>query len=88
MALFGYLIIRDPAVHSMLAERVISWTEEWKQDGILLGEAKTLRRLLNRRFGPLSEDIEGKISQATEQQLELWVDNFVDAKTLADVSKS
>ena len=91
-------------VHSMLAERVISWTEEWKQQGlaqgieqgieigtetgIALGEAKTLRRQLNRRFGPLSEELDNKISQATEQQLELWLDNILDAKTLDDVFKS
>ena len=72
----------------MLAERVISWTEEWKQDGIVLGEAKFLRRQLTRRFGPLSEELDGKISQATEQQLELWADNILDAKTLDDVFRS
>lgn len=80
----------------MLAERVISWREEWKQEGIeigtetgiTLGEAKLLRRQLTRRFGPLSEDIEGKISRATEQQLELWADNILDAETLDEVFKA
>ncbi len=72
----------------MLAERVISWTEEWKQDGIVLGEAKTLRRQLTRRFGPLSEEVEDKINQATGQQLELWLDNILDAETLDEVFKS
>ena len=79
-------------VHSMLAERVISWTEEWKQEGIeqgiVLADANTLRRQLAHRFGPLSEESEEKISLATKQQLELWLDNILDAKTLDEVFKS
>ncbi len=37
----------------MLAERVKTWTEEWKQQGMHQGEAKMLRLLLERRYDPV-----------------------------------
>ena len=52
-------------VKTMLAERVIEWTEQWKQQGLqeglqqglqqgkLQGEAALLERQLTRKFGPL-----------------------------------
>lgn len=88
-------------VHSMLAERVITWTEEWKQQGlekgleqgikkgekkgIVIGEARTLRRQLNKRFGKLPEELDTLISFASEKDLELWLDRVLDAKSLNEV---
>ncbi len=62
--------------------------EQGREEGIVLADASTLRRLLARRFGSLSEENEEKISQATKQQLESWLDNILDAKTLDEVFKS
>jgi flagellar biosynthesis/type III secretory pathway protein FliH len=49
-------------VKSMLAERVVEWTQEWQKEGfekgLMTGLAKgraALLRELERRFGPLSE---------------------------------
>jgi hypothetical protein len=53
----------------MLAERVKTWTEEWKQQGVPLGEAKLLRRLLIRRFGALPAWAESRVEQAGEASL-------------------
>ena len=39
-------------LHDMLAERVKTWTQEWKDQGRQEGETKLLRRQLTRRFGP------------------------------------
>lgn len=52
----------------MLAERVTDWTRQWKQEGRKEGEEDTLRqarevllRDLERRFGPLSEEVRQRI---------------------------
>jgi len=36
----------------------------------------------------LSEEVEDKINKATGQQLELWLDNILDAETLDEVFKA
>ena len=77
----------------MLAERVKTWTEEWKQQGIEqgiergvpLGEARLLRRLLTRRFGPLPPWVEGRLEQATEAELESWADRVLEFRSLEEV---
>nr|VFK42417.1 MAG: Predicted transposase YdaD [Candidatus Kentron sp. TC] len=49
------------------------------------GEAALLMRLLNRRFGPLSPEIERKIREASSEALALWGDRVLDAQTLEEV---
>jgi hypothetical protein len=51
-------------VKSMLAERVIEWTHEWKQEGLEEGLERSrgvLLRDLERRFGPLPDDIRRRV---------------------------
>ncbi len=84
-------------VQSMLAERVKTWTEEWKrqgwQDGRREGrregrqeaEQTMLKRQLIKRFGPLPDWAEHRLSQAGTDQLELWIDRILDAPTLEAV---
>lgn len=55
---------------------------EGKLEGIPEGEAQILRRQLTRRFGPLPEWVETKLTQAPTDQLELWADRILDADTL------
>jgi len=78
-------------MNTMLAERVIEWTEEWKQQGLQQGlqqEAhKLLQRQLTRRFGPLAPDTRARLEAATLDQLERWAENILDAATLEDVFK-
>jgi hypothetical protein len=71
----------------MLAERVKSWTEEWKQQGISEGETKLLRRQLVRRFGSLPAWAEARLEQAGEAELEIWADRVLDGSTLEAVLK-
>ena len=58
-------------------------------EGVGIGEAKgkadTLHRLLLRRFKSVSSDVEHRIRAADVDQLDEWLDRFVDAKTLDDV---
>ena len=44
-----------------------------------------LRRLLQKRFGPLSEDVLARLQSASIDELELWLDRALDADSLAGV---
>ena len=76
-------------VQTMLAERVIEWTEEWKeqglQQGLQQGELLLLKRQLTRRFGVLPPWVEARLAQADRAQLEQWAEVILDAKTLKEV---
>ena len=49
------------------------------------GEAYALRRLLQKRFGPLSDDVLARLQTASIDELELWLDRALDADSLAGV---
>ena len=68
-----------------LAERFDQWAHQHEQKGIEKGEALLLQRQLVRRFGELPGDILARIAAASAEQLELWGDRVLDAKTLAEV---
>ena len=46
------------------------------------GEALILRRLSNRRFGPMPAWAEAKLNQASTDNLELWADRVLTADNL------
>ena len=68
--------------------------EEWKAEGIQIGQAMgkaegkaegkadMLLRLLRRRFDSLPETVIAKVRNASEDQLNEWADNILDAQTL------
>ena len=58
---------------------------EGEQSGIAKGEAYALRRLLQKRFGPLSDDVLARLQAASIDELELWLDRALDADSLAGV---
>jgi Putative transposase, YhgA-like/Domain of unknown function (DUF4351) len=84
-------------VRSMLAERVIEWTEKWKRDGLeegLLrgrqegrqeGEAAMLLRLLERRFGAVSETFRSRVLAADPETLLGWGERLLTAGSLDEV---
>lgn len=80
-------------IDSMLAERVIEWTEKWKREGLqeglqegrLEGERLVLQRQLTRRFGALPPEVIQRLAQADASRLEIWADRVLDAATLVDV---
>ena len=49
------------------------------------GQLKILTTLLRKKFGQLQADILQKLNTATEEQLKLWSENILDAKTLPEV---
>jgi hypothetical protein len=68
--------------------------EEWKAEGIQIGQAMgkaegkaegkadLLLRQLRRRFDPLPETVMAKVRNASEDQLNEWAENILDAPTL------
>ena len=73
----------------MFGAGVIPWTERWKQEGQEQGQQQgggdVLRRQLTRRFGPLPQWAEDRLTHAELQQLETWADKVLDAQTLEAV---
>lgn len=58
------------------------------EQGILVGEAAVLQRLLERRFGALTENYLIHLQQASAEELLSCCDRVLDAKTLEEVFKS
>lgn len=54
----------------------------------LKGQAGMLLGMIQRRFGPVADDITQRVYAASSEQLELWALNFVDATTLDDVFRN
>jgi predicted transposase YdaD len=55
------------------------------QRGITKGEARTLRRLLRKRFGELPVWAEEKLAAAKLDELDAWSEALLDAARLEDV---
>jgi len=88
-------------VTSMLSERVKDWTKNWKQQGIeeglqeglqkgrqeglQEGKMDLLLRLLEWRFGAVSETISARVKQADSPTLELWSKRMLTAQTIEEV---
>ena len=81
-------------IRSMLEERGMEWWEQWKLEGrregklegklegkcegILVGEARLLHRLLERRFGSLPTWVEARLAKAVEEDLVRWGERVLD----------
>jgi hypothetical protein len=50
-----------------------------------LGELQTLQRQLTKRFGPLPEAVQVRLSTATREEIKRWLDRVLDAHTLDEV---
>ena len=62
------------------------YTRRTRQSPAARFDAKRrLLRLLNRRFGPLSADVTRRLAQSTPEQLEIWAERVLDARTIDEV---
>ena len=59
--------------------------EQGVQQGMVQGERTALLRQLRRRFGELDAETEERVANAGIDQLNQWLDNVLDARTLAEV---
>ena len=81
------------AVGDEVKETMASTADQLREQGRREGEArglregsrKTLRVLLGRRFGPLSPEVEARLANASDRELEQWTLRILDARTLAEV---
>ena len=72
-----------------LATRLEQWADESEQKGLEKGrqegQARSLQRLLVARFDPLGAATLADVEQANLQQLELWFDRAITARSLQEV---
>jgi hypothetical protein len=74
------------SVEQVLIERVMQQgMQQGRQEGEKKGEALALQRLLTKRFGIISSDMTAKIAGASTGQIELWLDQVLDAHSLDDL---
>jgi len=58
---------------------------EGRAEGKAEGKAEGLFRLLTRRFGPLPHELERQLAGASVTELDVWLDNFLEAPSLEAV---
>lgn len=61
------------------------WLEQGRNQGRSEGRAELLLRLLSRRFGPMSAEVETRLHHASSEELDAMGERVLDAKTLAEV---
>ncbi|QEA40050.1 DUF4351 domain-containing protein [Pistricoccus aurantiacus] len=77
---------QENAAMTGLAERLrTEGRQEGRQEGIQQGEQGLLRKLLERRFGPLESATEQRLQNATTEELEHWAENLLEAQSLREV---
>lgn len=59
--------------------------EEGRQRGRAEGQAEALVRLLSRKFGAVSAEVQTRVQQAGEEQLAAWFDRVLTAATIDEV---
>ena len=60
----------------------------WYKRGYARGVGKVLIIWLDRRFGPLPDSVRQRVTSASIDQLEQWIDRFEVARQLSDVFDS
>ena len=75
-------IVAEGEVRGIAKGRIVA---EGEVRGIAKGEAKSLTRLLERRFGPLPAAVKTRVGGANLSQLDAWIDRVLDAKSLDSV---
>jgi hypothetical protein len=82
-------VVELSEVQDMLAERVLEWTREWKQQGLdegrKEGESLMLQRLLTAKFGPLDAATQARLAAADSETLLVWGERVLAAGSLTAV---
>jgi len=76
--------VRERALRDAITERSVALAEG-KAEGITIGQAAVLNRLLRMKFGKLPPAIEQQLQHATQEQLARWTDHILFADTLEQV---
>ena len=70
------------------SEVVMSTAERLREEGRLQGQARTLLRLLELKFGRVPEGTADRLAHATAEQLDQWTERVLTANALNDVLDS
>jgi hypothetical protein len=89
----GFEIIAIEEIERMPFDLIDETDSIWYKRGEARGEArgetagmaKIVLRLLDHRFGPLSDSVRERLTTASKEQLEQWADRVPDARQLSDV---
>ncbi|HRP77462.1 MAG TPA: DUF4351 domain-containing protein [Rhodocyclaceae bacterium] len=73
------------AIERGMAKGMQQGIEQGLKQGRAQGIAAVLHRQLNRRFGPLPDDVTRRLSQATPEQLEIWVERVLEAQSIDEI---
>ncbi|QYX31580.1 DUF2887 domain-containing protein [Sphaerospermopsis torques-reginae] len=60
---------------------------EWKEIGLETGERNIVMRLLNRRFGTVSQELLTKVQGLTREQIETLAEDLLDFSVVSDLEK-
>jgi len=77
-----------PALSPDTLEVAVTALNPFVAEGILEGERRVLLRLLRRKFGALAPEIEARISQAKQADLERWAERTLEVGELEAVFSS
>ena len=80
-------------VCTMLEATMTKWTQDWKNAGLVEGRVegeqreatKILLRMLEKKFGAVSQDLRVTIQNADLEQTEAWLDNILQAESPEDL---
>jgi len=61
------------------------YMEKFRAEGVVTGEVKVLKKLLEKRFGSLPTWAIDKLENAAEQELDTWSESILSAETLMAV---
>jgi hypothetical protein len=61
------------------------YMEKFRAEGVVTGEAKLLKKQLEKRFGSLPTWVIDKLENAAERELESWGESILTAETLIAV---
>jgi hypothetical protein len=81
-------ILDHPMIQDLVLEREARVKEQGKAEGKAEGEAALLRRMLERRFGPLPEWVLSRLESADTAELETWGLRLIDAASLEEVFRA
>ena len=70
---------------SIMQTFIDRYIEQGMQQGMQQGEAAVLLRLIERRFGPLSDDVRRRVTRADPNTLLHWSERILDASSLEEV---
>lgn len=67
----------------------LTWGDRLREEGLVQGKRETLIRLLTARFGPLPEQVRGRIDAlSSPEELDPYLDRVLTAATLEDIGLS